>query len=63
VAQKQEEATQQPSPASAKPEMAIGTPGSQRNLTVGEVSPKDTVHRNYRIATRFKYQIIPKFVW
>ena len=48
--------------ASAKPNVAMSTPGSQRKLTVSEVSPKDTVHKNYRIATRLFSQITPKFV-
>ena len=50
-------------PASAKPEMATGVPGRRRKLTDGEVSPAGTVLGNYRIATRFKSQITPKFVW
>ena len=49
--------------ASAKPNMATSAPGSQRKLADGEVSPEDTVHRNYRIATRLFSQITPKFVW
>ena len=48
---------------SAKPNVATSAPGSQRKLAVGEVSPEDTVHRNYRIATRLFSQITPKFVW
>ena len=48
---------------SAKPNVATSAPGSQRKLAVGEVSPEDTVHRNYRIATRLFSQITPNFVW
>ena len=63
AARKQGEAMQQPSHASAKPEVATGATGSRRKVADGEVSPEDTVHRNYRIATRLFSQITPKFVW
>ena len=49
--------------ANMKPNVAMGAPRSQRKLAVGEVSPEDTIHRNYRIATRLFSQITPKFVW
>ena len=49
--------------ASAKLNVATSAPGSQRKLANGEVSPEDTVHRNYRIATHLFSQITPKFVW
>ena len=49
--------------ASAKPNVATSAPGRRRKLAVGEVSPEDTVHRNYRIATHLFSQITPKFVW
>ena len=57
------EAMQQPSHASAKPEMAMGAPRSRWKLADGEVSPAGTVPTNYRIATRLISQITPKFVW
>ena len=63
VAKKHREATQQPSHASAKPEVATGATGSQWKLTVGEVSPAGTVPTNYRIATRLISQITFKIVW
>ena len=63
AAKKHEEATQQPSHASAKPKMATGAPGIRWKLTDGEVSPAGIVPTNYRIATRLISQITPKFVW
>ena len=48
---------------SVKPKMATSAPGNQKKVTGGEVSPAGTVHRNYRIATRFETQITPKFMW
>ena len=43
--------------------VTTSVPGRRRKLAVGEVSPEDTIHRNYRIATRIESQITPKFVW
>ena len=63
VAKKHGEATQQPSHASAKSEVATGATGNRWKLAVGEVSPAGTVPTNYRIATRLISQITFKFVW
>ena len=63
VAKKHREATQQPSHASAKPEVATGATGRRWKLAVGEVSPAGTVPTNYRIATRLISQITLKFIW
>ena len=41
----------------------VGVRRSRGKLAVGEVSPEDTVHKNYRIATHLISQITPKFVW
>ena len=46
-----------------KPKTATSAPGNQKKVTGGEVSSAVTVHQNYRIATRFKFQITPKFMW
>ena len=48
--------------ASETPKMATAATGTLRKLTDGEVSLASTVHRNYRIATRFKIPITPKFM-
>jgi len=63
AAQKQGEATQESSRASVEPKTATSAPGNQKKAAGGEVSPAGTVHRNYRIATRFESQITPKFMW
>jgi hypothetical protein len=47
-----------------KPEVSLaGVPVSQMKLVVGEVSPADTVHNIYRIATCLISQFTSKFVW
>ena len=63
TAKKHGEATQQPSHASVKPEVATGATESRWKLADGEVSPAGTVQGNYRIATRLISQITFKFVW
>ena len=55
--------TQQPSHASAKPEMATGAPGRRWKLTDGESWPAFTVQAIYQNATCFISQITLKFVW
>jgi len=49
--------------ASAKPKTATSAPRNQKKVAGGEVSSTVTVHQNYRIATRFKSQITPHFMW
>ena len=63
AAKKQGEATQQPSHASAMLKIAMRAIGSHRKVADGEVSFAVTVLGNYRIATRFKSQITPNFLW
>ena len=63
AAKNQVEATQEPSHASAEPEMATGTIGTPKKITDGEVSPVGTVQGNYQIATLSISQITPKFAW
>ena len=63
AAKKQGEAMQQPSHASAKPEVATGATRRRWKLAVGEVSPAGTVQGNYRIATHLISQIAFKIVW
>ena len=49
--------------ASAKLEVATGATGMPWKLAIGEMSPEDTVHNIYRIATRLISQITPEFAW
>jgi len=46
----------------AKPKTATSTPGTQKKIVGGEVASTVTVHLIYKIATRFKTQITPKFM-
>jgi len=63
VAQKQGLATQESSRASTEPKMATSAPGNQKKAAGGEVASAATVPQNYKIATRFEFQITPKFMW
>ena len=48
--------------ASAEPKRATATTRTESKLADGELAYMATVHLIYRIATRFKTQITPKFM-